>query len=76
MSTLADSRVLLIDITGPDRAGVTHSLTSILAASGARIPVTLSVVLQPVDSRAFAVELPVYLAALGWRQASTVGGTI
>jgi phosphoserine phosphatase len=37
MSTLSESRVLLIDITGPDRAGVTHSLTSILAASGARI---------------------------------------
>ncbi len=31
------TRVLLIDITGHDRAGVTHSLTSILAASGARV---------------------------------------
>ena len=37
MSTLSESRVLLIDITGHDQAGVTHSLTSILAASGARI---------------------------------------
>lgn len=32
-----ESRVLLIDITGHDRAGVTHSLTSILAGSGARV---------------------------------------
>ena len=31
------SRVLHIDITGHDRAGVTHSLTTILARSGARI---------------------------------------
>ena len=37
MPTLPDSRVLHIDITGHDRAGVTHALTSILAASGARI---------------------------------------
>ncbi len=37
MPTLSDARVLLIHITGPDRAGVTHSLTSILGASGARI---------------------------------------
>jgi len=37
MSTLSEARVLLIDITGHDQAGVTHSLTSILAASGARI---------------------------------------
>jgi phosphoserine phosphatase len=32
-----DSKVLHIDITGHDRAGVTHSLTRILAAAGARI---------------------------------------
>ena len=31
------SRVLHIDVTGHDHAGVTHSLTSILARSGARI---------------------------------------
>lgn len=31
------NRVLHIDITGHDRAGVTHSLTTILATSGARI---------------------------------------
>jgi phosphoserine phosphatase len=37
MATLSESRVLLIDITGPDRAGVTHSLTTILAGAGARI---------------------------------------
>ena len=37
MSTLSDSRVLRIDITGHDRAGVTHSLTGILAASGVRV---------------------------------------
>ena len=37
MSSLSSARVLLIDITGPDRAGVTHSLTSILAEAGARI---------------------------------------
>lgn len=37
MSTLSESRVLLIHITGPDRAGVTHSLTRILASAGARI---------------------------------------
>lgn len=37
MPTQPETRVLHIDITGHDRAGVTHSLTSILAASGARI---------------------------------------
>ncbi|MEO8028395.1 MAG: phosphoserine phosphatase SerB [Bryobacteraceae bacterium] len=37
MPVSPDSRVLLIDITGHDKAGVTHSLTSILAGSGARI---------------------------------------
>jgi len=37
MPSLPGSRVLLIDITGPDKAGVTHSLTTILATSGARI---------------------------------------
>jgi phosphoserine phosphatase len=37
MSALHESRVLHIDITGPDRSGVTHALTSILARSGARI---------------------------------------
>lgn len=37
MVPFPDSRVLHIDITGPDRAGVTHALTSILAMSGARI---------------------------------------
>ena len=31
------SRVLRIDITGPDRSGVTHALTTILARSGARV---------------------------------------
>jgi len=35
--TLPHSRVLHIDITGHDQPGVTHSLTTILAASGARI---------------------------------------
>jgi len=34
---MPDSRVLHIDITGPDRSGVTHALTGILARSGARI---------------------------------------
>lgn len=37
MVSPAESGVLLIHITGHDRAGVTHSLTSILASSGARI---------------------------------------
>jgi phosphoserine phosphatase len=37
MPTSPDSRVLHIDITGHDRSGVTHSLTNILAESGARI---------------------------------------
>jgi phosphoserine phosphatase len=37
MSAFPESRVLHIDITGPDRSGVTHALTSILARSGARI---------------------------------------
>lgn len=37
MSAFPESRVLHIDITGPDRSGVTHALTSILANSGARI---------------------------------------
>lgn len=37
MPTFSDSRVLHIDITGPDRSGVTHALTSILAQSGVRI---------------------------------------
>src|SRR5947208_6138075 len=37
MPTSPESRVLHIDITGHDKAGVTHSLTSILADSGARI---------------------------------------
>lgn len=37
MPTLPHSRVLYIDITGPDRSGVTHALTSILARSGVRI---------------------------------------
>jgi phosphoserine phosphatase len=37
MSALPDARVLHIDITGPDRAGVTHALTNILARSGARV---------------------------------------
>lgn len=37
MTTLPQSRVLLLDITGHDKAGVTHSLTAILSAHGARI---------------------------------------
>jgi phosphoserine phosphatase len=37
MPTQPHSRVLHIDITGHDRAGVTHSLTTILANAGARI---------------------------------------
>lgn len=37
MPSLRDSQVLLIDITGRDRAGVTHALTSILSQAGARI---------------------------------------
>ena len=37
MPTQPHSRVLHIDITGHDRAGVTHSLTTILADAGARI---------------------------------------
>lgn len=37
MPALPESRVLQIHITGPDHAGVTHALTSILASSGARI---------------------------------------
>lgn len=37
MAAFRDSRVLHIDITGPDRSGVTHALTSILARSGARV---------------------------------------
>src|SRR5690606_25766860 len=37
MSALPTARVLQIDVTGRDRAGVTHALTGILAASGARI---------------------------------------
>lgn len=34
---MTDSRVLLIEVSGPDRAGVTHSLTAILGANGARV---------------------------------------
>lgn len=37
MPTTPQSRVLHIDITGHDRSGVTHSLTRVLAQSGARI---------------------------------------
>ncbi|HUS07870.1 MAG TPA: phosphoserine phosphatase SerB, partial [Bryobacteraceae bacterium] len=37
MPTFHEAQVLHIDITGPDRSGVTHSLTNILARSGARI---------------------------------------
>ncbi len=37
MPSLADSRVLHIDITGPDRTGLTHSLTQLLGESGARV---------------------------------------
>ena len=37
MSAFPESRVLHIDITGPDRSGVTHALTGILARSGARV---------------------------------------
>ena len=37
MPTQPNTRVLHIDVTGPDRVGVTHSLTRILAGSGARI---------------------------------------
>jgi phosphoserine phosphatase len=37
MSAFPDARVLHIDITGPDRAGVTHALTAILARSDARV---------------------------------------
>lgn len=37
MPAFPESRVLHLDITGPDRSGVTHALTSILARSGARI---------------------------------------
>src|SRR5579884_1294523 len=37
MENSRESGVLLIHITGHDRAGVTHSLTSILAGAGARI---------------------------------------
>jgi phosphoserine phosphatase len=37
MSSFPQARVLHLDITGPDRAGVTHALTAILAQSGARI---------------------------------------
>jgi phosphoserine phosphatase len=34
---MGDSRVLLIEVSGPDRAGVTHSLTRILGCGGARV---------------------------------------
>lgn len=37
MPTLSQSRVLHIDITGHDRAGLTHALAAILARSGVRI---------------------------------------
>ena len=37
MPTQSRSRVLHIDIAGPDRAGVTHTLTGILARADARI---------------------------------------
>jgi phosphoserine phosphatase len=37
MPSLADSRVLHIDITGPDRTGLAHSLTQLLGESGARV---------------------------------------
>jgi phosphoserine phosphatase len=37
MPTLPQSRVLHIDITGHDRAGLTHALAAILARSGVRI---------------------------------------
>jgi phosphoserine phosphatase len=37
MASLPNSRVLLIDITGHDKTGVTHSLTRIMAEHGVRI---------------------------------------
>ncbi|MDX2180612.1 MAG: phosphoserine phosphatase SerB [Bryobacteraceae bacterium] len=37
MASLPNTRVLHIDVSGPDRAGVTHSLTTILAGAGARV---------------------------------------
>ncbi len=37
MPSLADSRVLHIDITGPDRTGLAHAVTQLLGESGARI---------------------------------------
>ena len=37
MPTKPQTRVLHIDITGPDRAGVTHALTTILGEANARI---------------------------------------
>jgi len=37
MPTTPQTRVLHIDITGPDRAGVTHALTTILGEANARI---------------------------------------
>ena len=37
MHKASDSRVLLINITGHDKTGVTHSLTRVLAEFGARI---------------------------------------
>lgn len=37
MPASPEARVLRIDITGPDKTGVTHALTQILAGAGARI---------------------------------------
>ncbi len=37
MPSIQDSQVLLIDITGHDRSGVTHALTQVLSQSDARI---------------------------------------
>lgn len=57
MPTQPLTRVLHIDISGRDRAGVTHSLTGILARSGARILDVGQAVIHDALSLGLLVEL-------------------
>lgn len=57
MTTPQPTRVLHIDIAGHDRAGVTHSLTGILARAGARILDVGQAVIHDALSLGLLVEL-------------------
>src|SRR3954447_3969830 len=57
MPSQPHTRVLHIDIAGRDRAGVTHSLTGILARAGARILDVGQAVIHDALSLGILVEL-------------------